>query len=259
MKKKEVIVDPLYVRTGEGVYPKSSLAEELRRIDKAQKNRKSSMKRPCSAQSPSAAEPSSKSRASPSRGSKRAAPSQPVVLSDGRRMEIVSDSSNDAFTYLCSHRNVCKFDTSTPGQSAPGQPVTPSGSQKEAAKEVALPKQTAPPAHTSAPLPLPSSPLTHCGDFAISDYIIITSSLSAACLDRIRTFASRFSVLWMQDFPHQTSLVDATNPGTSVSLPVAQPPSRGRSRRKESQRFILVIRSKDGWCKRTVKYLYGLA
>ena len=195
--------------------------------------------------------------------SERGISSESIRLSDGRRMEIVSDSSNDAFTYMCSHRDVsCKFEISAqvpsqsiqvPSQSAPSQSIqTPSQSIQPTS-----PQQ---PHHPiSPPLPLPSSPLTHCGNFAISDYIIVTSSLSATCLDRIRIFASRFSVLWMQDFPHQTSLVDATNPGTSVSLPVAQPSARGRSRRKENQRFILVIRSKDGWCKRTVKYLYGLA
>lgn len=235
-------------------------------------------------------------------------PSKTIGLSNGRNLEIVSDSSNDAFTFLCSHpeaRNnvdlpikntvlgtkantsvkVSKTSsiptsTSNSSQSAPttipsilpsifDTPLTDSSISPNIShnpSESTIPTDQSTSAHNNQVSPdnreLPQTQLLRCGDFVISDYIIITSSLSTSNMDRIRAFASRASILWMQDFPHETSLVDASNPvepPPNLTVPVPQQQTRGKNRRKRAQRFILVIRAKDGWCKRTVKYLYGLA
>ena len=93
--------------------------------------------------------------------------------------------------------------------------------------------------------------LTRCGDFVITDYMIITSSLSSSSLDRIRAFASRSSVLWKQDFPKDEECL----------FPITKRMSGGgRGKRREQQKYILIVRANEnGWCKRTVKYLYALA
>ena len=230
-------------------------------------------------------------------------PSKTIGLGNGRNLEIVSDSSNDAFTYLCSHpearstvdptKNTTSFsdiqtntsvtvskvssvvDTASHGSSVQSLHSDPSATTPDVPPPISNvpPKISSPSAELSIPTDqrssvpsdsreLPQTQLLRCGDFVISDYIIITSSLSSSNMDRIRAFASRASILWMQDFPHETSLVDASNPSKfppNVTIPARQQPTRGKNRRKRAQRFILVIRAKDGWCKRTVKYLYGLA
>lgn len=229
-------------------------------------------------------------------------PSKTIGLSNGRNLEIVSDSSNDAFTYLCCHpevrstvdstKNTTSFSNIQTNTSATISKVAGvlNGTSDDTnvhsrhSDSLVITSNVPPPIsdatpkipspspdlsiptdqHSSVPSDsreLPQTQLLRCGDFVISDYIIITSSLSSSNMDRIRAFASRASILWMQDFPHETSLVDASNPSElppNVTIPARQP-MRGKNRRKRAQRFILVIRAKDGWCKRTVKYLYGLA
>ena len=237
-------------------------------------------------------------------------PSKTIGLGNGRNLEIVSDSSNDAFTFLCSHPEIrstvdpTKHTTSfSEIQSSMSKVVdngsydvngsngsngsnessgsnttnkrSPHSDPAAAPSDIPTSIADAPPKPSSLEPStdqcssvlvdsheLPQTQLLRCGDFVISDYIIITSSLSSSNIDRIRAFASRASVLWMQDFPHETSLVDASNPlesAPNVTVCSRQQPTRGKNRRKRAQRFILVIRAKDGWCKRTVKYLYGLA
>ena len=104
---------------------------------------------------------------------------------------------------------------------------------------------------------LPLTQFTRCGDFVISDYIIITSSLSPSNMDRIRLFAARSSVLWMQDFPKEEEGGGQT--GRRRSSVAGGGGGGGKGKRRDRQKYILVIRAKDGWCKRTVKYLYALA
>ena len=90
--------------------------------------------------------------------------------------------------------------------------------------------------------------------------MIVTSSLPLSALDRIRQFAARYHVLWMQEFPHQARLLDASCPQQhSAAVEVKEDLGKGKKARQAAQRYIVVIRDKDGWCKRTVKYLYGLA
>ena len=102
---------------------------------------------------------------------------------------------------------------------------------------------------------LPLAQFTRCGDFVISDYIIVTSSLSPSNMDRIRLFAARSSVLWMQDFPKEEE--EGRQTGRRRSSVAGG--GGGKGKRRDRQKYILVIRAKDGWCKRTVKYLYALA
>ena len=89
--------------------------------------------------------------------------------------------------------------------------------------------------------------------------MIIASSLSSSAIDKIRQFASQHSVLWNREFPYQVNLVDAACPQV-LNKPALEVVEQNRGRRKQQvQKYILVIRSEKGWCKRTVKYLYGLA
>ena len=55
------------------------------------------------------------------------------------------------------------------------------------------------------------------------------------------------------------NLVDAACPQV-LNKPALEVVEQNRGRRKQQvQKYILVIRTEKGWCKRTVKYLYGLA
>lgn len=89
--------------------------------------------------------------------------------------------------------------------------------------------------------------------------MIIVSSLNTVAVDKIRQFASQHSVLWNREFPYQVNLVDAACPQVQ-NKPALEVVEQNRGRRKQQvQKYILVIRTEKGWCKRTVKYLYGLA
>lgn len=60
--------------------------------------------------------------------------------------------------------------------------------------------------------------------------------------------------------PTRRSLLDAICPQQhSAAVEVKEDLGKGKKARQAAQRYIVVIRDKDGWCKRTVKYLYGLA
>ena len=89
--------------------------------------------------------------------------------------------------------------------------------------------------------------------------MIIASSLSTSAIDKIRKFASQHSILWNREFPYQLNLVDAACPQVT-NKPAIEVVEESRGRKKQCvQKYILVIRAEKGWCKRTVKYLYGLA
>lgn len=233
-----------------------------------------------------------------SAGGRKESPSKVMPLGEGRSLEIVNDSSNDAFTYLCTHPAV-----------QPKSDAVAKSTSEESKSACEESKSASEPAKTLCEQPKPLSkektPKTVSGgevktsekrsktgsevpksrkrtrssvkqeledtngfdrrtswvpSHVVSDYVIITSSLSRSALDHIRQFTSRYHVLWMQEFPHQAHLVDASCPQpctTTVEIP--EDTGKGKKRRQQAQRYIVVIRDTEGWCKRTVKYLYGLA
>ena len=237
---------------------------------------------------------------------RKESPSKVMPLGEGRSLEIVNDSSNDAFTYLCTHPAVQPKSDAV--AKSPCEESKSTSEQTKSASEES--KSTSEPAKTLCEQPKPRSkektPKTAPGgeiktsekrsktgsevlksrkrtrsssvkqeldttsgfdrrarwvlSRVVSDYVIITSSLSRSALDHIRQFTSRYHVLWMQEFPHQAHLVDASCPQpctTTVEIP--EDTGKGKKRRQQAQRYIVVIRDTEGWCKRTVKYLYGLA
>lgn len=88
----------------------------------------------------------------------------------------------------------------------------------------------------------------------VSDYMIITSSLSDKMMEMIRSFASQHNIIWKSEFPFQVHQIDG-----SVDKPLLPGVDSIGKKSHVHQKFILIIRHQDGWCKRTVKYLYALA
>ena len=87
----------------------------------------------------------------------------------------------------------------------------------------------------------------------VSDYMIITSSLADRYLEKVREFATEHNILWRSEFPFQLHQIDGSV--NSSSLAEFQSSQVDDS----NQKYILIIRHQEGWCKRTVKYLYALA
>lgn len=83
--------------------------------------------------------------------------------------------------------------------------------------------------------------------------MIIASSLSDKHIQRIREFATTNNILWRSEFPFQVHQID----GSVNSL--AHTELQSSQVDDSNQKYILIIRHQDGWCKRTVKYLYALA
>ena len=226
-----------------------------------------------------------------SAGGRKDSPSKVMPLGEGRSLEIVNDSSNDAFTYLCTHpavqqqsdavaKSACEESKSAsePAKTLCEQPKplskektpkTVSGGEVKTSEKRSKTGSEVPKSRKRTRSSVKQE-LEDTNGFdrrtswvpshVVSDYVIITSSLSRSALDHIRQFTSRYHVLWMQEFPHQAHLVDASCPQpctTTVEIP--EDTGKGKKRRQQAQRYIVVIRDTEGWCKRTVKYLYGLA
>ena len=235
-----------------------------------------------------------------SAGGRKESPSKVMPLGEGRSLEIVNDSSNDAFTYLSTHpavqpksdavakstseesKSACEESKSasepaktlceqpkplskakTP-KTASGGEVKTSEKRSKTGSEVAKSRKRTRSSSVKQELDDTTSGFDRRASWVpscvVSDYVIITSSLSRSALDHIRQFTSRYHVLWMQEFPHQAHLVDASCPQpctTTVEIP--EDTGKAKKRRQPAQRYIVVIRDTEGWCKRTVKYLYGLA
>lgn len=226
-----------------------------------------------------------------SAGGRKESPSKVMPLGEGRSLEIVNDSSNDAFTYLCTHpavqqqsdavaKSACEESKSAsePAKTLCEQPKplskektpkTVSGGEVKTSEKRSKTGSEVPKSRKRTRSSVKQE-LEDTNGFdrrtswvpshVVSDYVIITSSLSRSALDHIRQFTSRYHVLWMQEFPHQAHLVDASCPQpctTTVEIP--EDTGKGKKRRQQAQRYIVVIRDTEGWCKRTVKYLYGLA
>lgn len=84
--------------------------------------------------------------------------------------------------------------------------------------------------------------------------MLIASNLSEKNIEMIREFATKYHVLWKSEFPFQVRQIDGSV--NRLSFVSCTPPDLQQD---NNQKYILIIRQQDGWCKRTVKYLYALA